>query len=464
MIKISPKIILILVVIFFLITRLYKISEIPVSVYWDEASIGYNAYSIIQTGKDEWGDFLPLHLRAFGEFKLPVYVYSVVISEFVFGLNEFAVRIPAVLYSLGVVLVTYLLTKKIFDVKTALWSSFFVTIIPWFFIFSRTGYEATAGLMFYLLGIYLFLLYKRSALFIFIAVISFIISIYSYNSFRVIIPLTLIILGIYEAHNLLQNKNSWKVGVLSLIIFLVSWIPIYRLYVFDTGAIRAKAVAETKIENLFSNYFSHFSPNFLLIEGDKNLRSHIGYFGQLSLPIFIFFVIGLFEILKVRSKYRFLILSFLLISPIAATLTKESPHSLRAISAVPFISIIGAFGVIYSERFFKKESFFNIGLITICLLFFLNYLFNFSTEYPNKSSQDWQFAYKKIFARYKEDAPKTNKFIVSDEYGQPYIFALFYLKYDPEKFREEVVRSDVSDWGFSTVEQFNGFFFSKIPK
>ena len=165
-----------------------------------------------------------------------------------------------------------------------------------------------------------------------------------------------------------------------------------------------------------------------------------------------------------RSKYRFLILSFLLISPIAATLTKESPHSLRAISAVPFISIIGAFGVIYSERFFKKESFFNIGLITICLLFFLNYLFNFSTEYPNKSSQDWQFAYKKIFARYKEDAPKTNKFIVSDEYGQPYIFALFYLKYDPEKFREEVVRSDVSDWGFSTVEQFNGFFFSKIPK
>ena len=109
--------------------------------------------------------------------------------------------------------------------------------------------------MFYLLGIYLFLLYKRSALFIFIAVISFIISIYSYNSFRVIIPLTLIILGIYEAHNLLQNKNSWKVGVLSLIIFLVSWIPIYRLYVFDTGAI----VEEGSFAELSQNPQSKFS-------------------------------------------------------------------------------------------------------------------------------------------------------------------------------------------------------------
>ena len=69
--------VLILICLLFLVTRLYKISEIPLSVYWDEASIGYNAYSVLQTGRDEWGEFMPLHFRAFGEFKLPVYVYSV---------------------------------------------------------------------------------------------------------------------------------------------------------------------------------------------------------------------------------------------------------------------------------------------------------------------------------------------------------------------------------------------------
>jgi hypothetical protein len=69
---------LLFIIILFFVSRLYRISNIPPSVYWDEASIGYNAYSVSVDGKDEWGSFLPLHFRAFGEFKLPVYIYSVV--------------------------------------------------------------------------------------------------------------------------------------------------------------------------------------------------------------------------------------------------------------------------------------------------------------------------------------------------------------------------------------------------
>jgi len=85
----QPKFLLVLICAFFLITRVYKIAEIPPSLYWDEASIGYNAYSIAETGKDEWGESFPLHFRAFGEFKLPVYIYSVVPFVKIFGLNEF---------------------------------------------------------------------------------------------------------------------------------------------------------------------------------------------------------------------------------------------------------------------------------------------------------------------------------------------------------------------------------------
>src|SRR3990167_9998075 len=132
--KTWTKILLFAIILLFLLTRLYKIAEIPPSVYWDEASIGYNAYSIAETSKDEWGEFLPLHFRAFGEFKLPVYIYSAVPFIAVFGLNELSVRFPAVLFSLGVVILTYLLTKRLFNDVSALWSSFFITISPWFFI------------------------------------------------------------------------------------------------------------------------------------------------------------------------------------------------------------------------------------------------------------------------------------------------------------------------------------------
>ena len=44
--------------------RFYKVTEIPPSLNWDEVSIGYNAYSILKTGRDEWGVFLPIHFKA----------------------------------------------------------------------------------------------------------------------------------------------------------------------------------------------------------------------------------------------------------------------------------------------------------------------------------------------------------------------------------------------------------------
>ena len=184
----KPKGLLVLICVLFLLTRLYKINEIPPSVYWDEASIGYNAYSIAQTGKDEWGESFPLHFRAFGEFKLPVYIYTVAIFVKIFGLNEFSVRFPAVLFSLGVVMLTYLLSRKISgSIWVGLLSGFFISISPWFFIFSRTGYEATAGLMFYLLAVYIFLCIRKNYWYIFISTLGFVFSAYSYNSFRIII-------------------------------------------------------------------------------------------------------------------------------------------------------------------------------------------------------------------------------------------------------------------------------------
>ena len=154
--KMRSRIIFVFVLVLFLISRIYKIAEIPASVYWDEASIGYNAYSIATDLKDEWGEKLPLHFRAFGEFKLPVYIYTVAIFVKAIGLNEYAVRLPAVFYSLGTLIIVYLLTKKITCKKwVAILASFIFCVSPWFYIFSRTGYEATAGVFFYLLAIYL---------------------------------------------------------------------------------------------------------------------------------------------------------------------------------------------------------------------------------------------------------------------------------------------------------------------
>lgn len=454
----KPKVLLILICLFFLTIRLFKINEIPPSLYWDEASIGYNAYSIEQTLIDEWGDFLPIHFRAFGEFKLPVYIYSVVPFVKIFGLNEFAVRLPAVLFSLGVVILTYLLTKRLIGKEwTALLSSFFISISPWFFIFSRTGYEATAGLMFYLLAIYAYLGYAKNKYSILFATLFFILSAYSYNSFRLISPITILLLIVFNGKNLAARLSTSKLSVvLSIIILTAAIVPIYRLYAYDAGASRLQVVRSS---DYLQNYFSHFSLDFLL-KGDKNPRSQQSGFGQVYFPELILLAFGIYIICREQRK-NLLPLPLLLLAPVPAIITKESPHALRAISAIPFIAIISAIGASYINEKIRMKNIFGYIVVIVFLGFFINYFTNFLTIYPVSSSKDWQYGYKQIFTNYKEEFTKYDHVIISDEYAQPYIFALFYLKYSPHNLSGNVTRNPVSEWGLSTVSKLSKFEFRK---
>lgn len=457
---------LILIICFFLFTRFYKISEIPPSVYWDEASIGYNAYSILKTGRDEWGDFLPIHFRAFGEFKLPVFIYSTIPFVKLFGLNEFSIRLSSVLFSLGVVILTYLVAKKIYgDFIIALLSSFFMSISPWFFIFSRTGYEATAGLFFYLLAILIFFFKNKGGIFIFFSVASFILSAYSYNSFRIISPITLLIFFFLEIKNFKNIfKKSLKWIILSLLLIFISVWPIYKLYVYDTGILRFQTVSGNGIESLFVNYISHFSLDFLFISGDYNLRSHVPGAGQLFISDIILLPIGLLYIMRNKSKYVLLPIFLTLIAPIPAAITKESPHSLRAISTIPFVHIISALGVAQLLKHIPRINLVISMVILVSTLFFLKYFTNFVISYPLQSSKDWQYGYKQIYTNYAKEFINYDRILISDTYAQPYIFTLFYLKYDPVLFLNQGVRNSVSNWGFSTVAKIGKFEFGKIKE
>src|SRR5689334_17239058 len=97
------------------ILRFYRLTDTPPSLNWDETSHGYNAFSILKTGKDEWGFSLPLIFRAFGDYKLPVYIYLTVIPVWLFGLTPFAVRFISVLAGILAIPGIYLLASELFN-------------------------------------------------------------------------------------------------------------------------------------------------------------------------------------------------------------------------------------------------------------------------------------------------------------------------------------------------------------
>src|SRR3989344_741922 len=96
-----------------LFLRLWMLGSLPPSLSWDEVSTGYNAYSILQTGKDEWGFKYPISFRAYGDYKLPGYIYLDVPFVAMFGLNEWGVRLPSAILGVGLVVVVFLILRKL---------------------------------------------------------------------------------------------------------------------------------------------------------------------------------------------------------------------------------------------------------------------------------------------------------------------------------------------------------------
>ena len=59
----KEKLFVLLIVIFSFFLRVWKVSEYPAGLNADEAAIGYNAYSLLQTGKDEFGHSWPVNFH-----------------------------------------------------------------------------------------------------------------------------------------------------------------------------------------------------------------------------------------------------------------------------------------------------------------------------------------------------------------------------------------------------------------
>src|SRR5260221_7673647 len=189
---------IILTIIFFvgMFLRFYKLGDIPSGLEQDETSIGYNAYSILKTGKDEYGVKMPLYFKAFGEYKLPGYIYASVLPIKYFGLNAFGVRFVSALSGSLTILLIFALTKELFEKHAsrdtlALFSAALLALNPWHLHFSRGAFEVTLAFFFLLLGLILFLVAIRRRKFVSLvgSVVFFSLSLYTYNISRLFVPI-----------------------------------------------------------------------------------------------------------------------------------------------------------------------------------------------------------------------------------------------------------------------------------
>lgn len=480
------------------ILRFYDLSLVPPSLNWDEVSHGYNAYSILKNGSDEWGVSWPTIFRAYGDYKLPVYIYLTSFQEFIFGLNAFAVRIISAIAGIGLVIFSYLLTRKLYGNKVGLITSFLVTIEPWSLFLSRGAFEANLGQFFAVSGVYFLLKgFERHKLLL-LSSLLFGLSVWTYNSERVFVPLLVVtLLFIWRKtvkQVLIKNKLLLVLSLIILSLFLTSMFlqltksegqaRYGRVSIVDEGAIgeieqkRINSELPSEINRLVNNryfyffehftknYLSHFSPNFLFLSGGSNYQFNIPNTGVLYLIDAPLVLLGLWCLFKNKSPQNLTILSWVLIAPLASSLTREAPHTLRAITFLPIPMILAALGMIKLEQVIKSK-FIVPAFLLLSLVLGARYLDTYFNVYPKEYSQAWQYGYKEVVEYAKENYDKYDQVIMTKKYGEPHEFFLFYWPWDPEKYRNDpnLVRYAQSDWYW--VDSFDKFVFVNdwdIPK
>ncbi len=496
--------------------RVHQLQANPPGFYSDEASYAYNAYSILKTGKDEHGVFLPITAEAFGDFKLPVMLYSIVGSFALFGASEWTARLPGVLYGTGTIVAVYLLMRELRREKEndylSLLAALFLAITPAHIFVSRGTWELTPALFYITIGTVFFLKAIHAKIgsafsrgYYVLAVTSFALSLYAYNSARVFVPLFgLSLIGIYrkEIMKQLQSRATLITICLSLVLAFIFCLPIlkairtpevtqrakYISIFYDKGvdarlfdAIRSDSCQPVKITQFLHNkplfyfmdyakrYLSHFDFNFLFVIGDVFEIFQIIGIGFLPLILLPVTLIGMYACIKNRPPWIWLILSWLLISPVASAFTIFTPSISRAQNMVIPLVIIAAYGSLVAYQWFqekfprRKMSVILIPIASVLVLINVGYFYNqYFTVTPHYVAEKWNDGIKYEVQYAFESQNKYDQIIVSSSKAPMYIFYAWFMRYDPQVFQSQSVTNHTPDQnGLNFTSQFGKFYFTK---
>ena len=435
-------ILLILVFSFFLYT--YKLDKIPSGYYVDEATIAYNAKSIAETGKDEYGKSYPVLFRLFGSYTPPLYIYLSAISYKVFGGDVAVFRMQSVISALATIVIFFLLTKslKVFKLKSSYFiATFFYAISPWLVFNARLGYETTFAYMIFLIGVYLLFLGLKNIKFILWGIPILSLSIYIAHPTKYLFFIFLPFYFIFFGKEILKKKNM-KPLLYSIIVTLFIQVPNIILAFSPAFWIKNSAFFEQGMMNALRNFIyqlvNYYSLKSIFFEmPDIDLQHTVPtlsiLYSWMILPFIVGFVILLGRIKNVNYKYM-LFLFFVTVLPGAVSGRFISMQ--RIFQILPYLILITGIGIdaifVKLSKGFRWLFFLGFSVYSLLLLYRGYFII-----FPKERSYAWNYGYDKLseyILKYSE-----RKFLIDNSRNpRVYIELLYFMNYPPQKYQSEV--------------------------
>ncbi len=482
-----------IIVLLAFLLRTIRIDQVPPGLNRDEASIGYTAYSLLKTQKDEYGKFLPLSLKSFGDWKLPLYIYLTIPAVAIFGLSELAVRLPSAIIGSFTVLLTYLMAYQLFKKKSiGLCCAMLLAISPWHVFFSRVASEANLAVFIFALSIYLLAIPTKKKIITSLSVVVMALTLLTYHGNHIFTPIMFVV-AFFTFTEKFRNKS----GMIAICLFVLisSFVLLHTLLsadktkisglfaLNDQSVIHEKIVSNRLIysnlqlgklfnnklifiiETTVHNYLRSFSPEFLFISGGTNKQHNIPDFGNLYIFEAPFLLLGLYLLFKNRQKYSWFLLIWILVSAFGSAVTKDAPHSARQFAIFPAVTLVTGYGIVELSSGLRRRSLrVVLSFITIVgyLVSFLLFSARYFVVFPYKSYANWGAGYKQMVEKIVSIQSSYDKIVIARPDYSPYIYYLFFTKADPWEVQRELTRYTDTSEGFSHVKAFKNIEFRQI--
>ncbi len=508
------KYLLLVILIIASILRLPLLDRFPPALYSDEVSQGYNAFSLLETGKDEYDIVWPVAFRSFGDWKPPLPIYLMIPSIYFFGLTPVGVRLSSAIFGTFTVILMFTVIMELIDYlssdkfgflrqkkyEISLLGAFLLAISPWHITQSRMAMLTSIALFFLMCGLAFFYKGLKKTRYWLISSLCFVLSIYSYYGMRLVIPLIIIVMfGFYRVRIILRTKKDYLTVLGSFILALLLLLPLGSAYLRQPDVIfgRVKTVsifhdqgvalrvwdliaedgAETSswlarffhnkpyeyILDIVRRLFEHVDGRFLFLTGDTHPPFQISGMSVLYLFDLLFIIIGCIFLIKREQKLFMFLLLFIMISILPAALTFVTPAANRTLTLViPLIFIVSCGVVYFLNRInsgFGKYSLIACILVGYALSFgYFTYQYIFIL--PRDHADWWHYGYKELVSYLDIQKKSRESISVSGNLSVPYIFFLFYNQVEPVTLRGRLIRDYNDDeFGFEHVSELDNYQF-----
>lgn len=450
------------------LVRVLWFGGIPNGINQDEASTLYDAWSLFHYGVDRHGYPWPVMLVSWGSGMYALASYASFPGIALFGLSPMAVRFPHLIIGLLSLPLFFVMLREVSNRKTALLGMFLLAVCPWHVMLSRWGLDSNLFPPLFLAGFTSLLLARRKPRYLVGAAVCFGLSLYSYGTAYVVVPLFLA--GAVPL--LLREKaipSKWagiSLGVIFILALPVAiyltinhfeWNPVITSY-FSIPRLTGVARYQTMgvLPGVSDGAFTKIGTNLShLVSLLKSQNDGTGYnvlpdFGVFYIWCAPFALLGLVLALGSALRKKSFGLRLLLCWTLAAFLLGAfvDPNVNRMnILFFPLIALL-AIGM----RAVMRGSFLGTGMIAALVVSFMY----FSSAYFGAQAPAFYVSLPEAIA-YAAHETRGNV-CITDHVNMPYIYGLLGTATDPESFRS-TMHIDNPGAEFQFVRSFDRFTF-----